>query len=236
MHTRALLAHTQSTRNRQRQPNTLNPQRRGAKKPLHHKPRNNALHLTNPTPRRIRRETLNQARSREAKQRRKPNIQHITNRPEVAAPRLPLRTPGLATPAAKRLVQVERRRAVAQFDIRQPLRHDIEDRGVEPYRRAHQRDDDPRLSRIIRFGNNPADAIPLACVAESQRPTIPARFPPQLLARGVLHPVDGREVLVALDLGDFLDDHVVSVRGVGDLGVVEGGGGGAPAQRGCEGC
>jgi hypothetical protein len=44
----------------------------------------------------------------------------------------------------------------------------------------------------------------------------------QLFARGVLHPVDRREVLIPFDLGNFLDDNVIRVRCVGDLGVVVG--------------
>ena len=152
VHAGPLLAHTQPTRNRQRQPNALNHQRRRAQKPLHDEPRDDALHLANPTTRRIRRKALDQRGRRARKQRREEHIQHVIHGPKPAPP-LPLCTPALRAPAAETLIQIKRRLAVPQLDIAQPLRDDVEKRSVEPYRRADERDYNPRLPRIIRLRN-----------------------------------------------------------------------------------
>jgi len=248
MHTRPLLAHTQSTRNRKRQPNALNKQRREPQKPLHHKPRNDALHLTDPTARRIRRKALDQPRSREAEHARERNVHQVTERPEPAAPALPLGTPGLGAPAAEALVEVEGRGAVAQLDVGQPLGDDVEERSVEADGAADEGHDDPGLAGVVCFCYfAPPDALaaPEICsaigVAGAEGAFVAAGFAAELFARGVLDPVDCCEIFVALYFCDLLDDDVVGVRGicgfgVGIVGVFEGVNRGvASAERGCEG-
>lgn len=185
VHTRTLLSHTETTRNGQRQPNTLDEQRRSPKKPLHHKPSNDTLHLTDPTARSIRREALNQRSSRQREKRRKPHIQHVVHRPNPA-PALPLSAPSLSAPAAKRLIQVKRRTAMAQLNIAQPLRHDIQKRSIQPNRRPHKRNYNPRLTRIIRLGNLPPPLAPAAAkkhstaamLVDAEKAGFTACFPP----------------------------------------------------------
>lgn len=132
---------------------------------------------------------------------------------------LPLRASALGAPAAEALVEVEGSRAVAQLDIAQPLSHDIQERSIQPDSSTHQRDYYPRLARIVRLCNRPPHA-PIALLAAPERPSIPPCLATQLLPRSVLYPVDGREVFVALDLGNLFDDYMRSVRGVCGFGVV----------------
>jgi hypothetical protein len=151
MHARALLAHTQSTRNCERQPNAFDKQRREPQEALHDEPRDDALHLADAAARRIRRKALDQARGREGEHPREGNVDEVAERPEPRAPALPLGAPGLGAPAAEALVEVEGRGAVAQFNIGQPFGHDVEERGVEADGRPDERDYDPCLAGIIRL-------------------------------------------------------------------------------------
>ena len=250
MHARPLLSHAQPTRNRQRQPNTLDKQRRRAQKPLHHKPSNDALHLANAAARRIRRKALDQPRRRGTKHAGKHNVHDVTQRPEPPTPPLPLGTPAVRAPAAERLVEVERPTAVPQLDVAEPLGHDVQKRSVQPDRRAHKRHHDPRLARVVRlgdFGSPHASAAAqkhgAVCARARAAPEcafVAPRFATQLFARGILHPVDGGEVLVALYFGDFFNDDVVRVRGICGFGVGGGivrgervRGAAAAVERGC---
>ena len=111
----------------------------------------------------------------------------------------------LRPPTAKVLIQIKRRRTIPQLNIREPLSNNIQERRIQSNRRAHERHDDPCLPRII--------ALP-QLVSKSD-PTLPLKKPrllflprssPQLLARRILHPVYGREVLIPLDLGNLFCD------------------------------
>lgn len=150
MHARPLLAHRQARRNRQRQPNTLDKQRRRAQKPLHHEPRNDALHLRDARARGIRRKALDEAGSGKGKRSAKQNIQDVVEWAE-SAPALPLGAAALGTPAAEVLVEIKGRGAVPQFDVAEPLGHDVEEGSVEPDGGAHEGDDNPRLACVVGF-------------------------------------------------------------------------------------
>jgi hypothetical protein len=153
MYTGPLLTYTQPTCNRQGQSDTLNEQCRKSQEPFHHEPRNNALHLTNPTARRIRRKTLDQACSRETKHACEYDVQQVVQRPEAATPALPLGTSALGAPTAETLVEIECSRTVPQFDVAQPLGHDVEESGVQADRCADKRNYNPRLACIVCFGD-----------------------------------------------------------------------------------
>ena len=56
---------------------------------------------------------------------------------------------GLFPPAAKGLVQVETGGAIPEFDIREPLCNDVQQRCVEANCRPDDCDDDPALGGII---------------------------------------------------------------------------------------
>lgn len=113
-----------------------------------------------------------------------------------------------------------------QLDVRQPLGHDVEERSIQPNCGPDQRDHNPRLARIVRLGNLTTPFAPPAPKEHTSRvcrrlrePRLASRLAPQRLPRGVLHPVDGREVLVTLDLGDFARDGGVGLRGRGGFWV-----------------
>ena len=61
------------------------------------------------------------------------------------------------------------------------------------------------MSRIIRIPDAPVPASSTFSFGEPEL-LLPSRSTPQLLARCILDPVDGCEVLVALDLADLLVD------------------------------
>ena len=117
---------------------------------------------------------------------------------------------------------------MSQLDITQPFRDDVQERSVETYSSADERNDNPGLTCIIRFCYL---SSPYAFSSPQENSPGPVRgttdvfavaaagFSPQGFAGGILHPVYGCEVFVALDLCYFFDDGGVGVCGLCGFGV-----------------
>lgn len=106
-------------------------------------------------------------------------------------------------PAAELLVQIERRRAVAQLDIRQPLCDNVQEGRVDANSRADDGHHEPGLASIVGLAHL---APPGPCAVLVPEPgSLPAFVSATgLLVDSILDPVDRCKVFVAFDLVDFL--------------------------------
>ena len=123
---------------------------------------------------------------------------------------MPLVASILFTPAAEVLIEIEGRGTVTQFDVRQPLRDYVEKSRIQSDGGTDQCDNDPCLTSLVGFSE---------CLRPSQTPIsfeeasifLSPCSSSQLLSRGILYPVYRCEVLISLDLLDFLGKLVFSV-------------------------
>lgn len=90
-------------------------------------------------------------------------------------------------PAAEVLVEIKSRLAVPQLDVRQPLRHYIEESSVETDGGADERHDDPALGGVVRLPK-PMPPAQLSVVIEAGISS-PSGLAPQLFSGCILHPV-----------------------------------------------
>lgn len=218
VHAGPFLANAEAARNRQRQADALDEERGGAEEALHDESGDDALHLADARAGGVRGKALDQRGGGEGEQGGEEHVQDVVDGRQ-GAPALPLGAAGVGAPAAEALVEVEGGGAVAELDVRQPLGDDVEHGGVEANGGADQRHHDPRLAGIVGLGDLAAPLAPASAQEDAARvgrglgqAGFAAGPAPQRLARGVLHPVDGGEVLVALDLGDLARNRRVCLR------------------------
>lgn len=132
---------------------------------------------------------------------RKEEIDDIVQEPK-RRPVFPFRTTILSAPAAELLIQVEPGSTIPQLNIRQPLRDNIQQRRIQPNRRAHNCNNKPCLSSIVRLAHFPSPSKGTLMFPE---PEAFSTFcsSPCLFVNRILHPVDRRKVFIALYFADF---------------------------------
>lgn len=110
------------------------------------------------------------------------------------------------TPATELLIEIVSASTISQLDIGQPLRHNVEERRIQPNRSTDNRHDQPGLPGVIRLPHFASPTERPLLIPEA-RPFSSFRASPRLFMQGILNPVYRGEVLVSLDLVDLLVDY-----------------------------